>query len=66
VLAPTQAPFVHESPNGQALPQLPQLPVLDEVSTQVPLQFCWLATVQPQVPFVQLAPAGQTVQLVPQ
>ena len=66
VLWPMQVPLTHESPKGQALPQLPQLPVLEAVSTQVPLQFCWPATEQPQAPLLQVAPTGQTVQLVPQ
>jgi hypothetical protein len=52
-----QVPLTHESPKGQALPQLPQLPVLEAVSTQVPLQFCWPATEQPQAPLLQVAPS---------
>ena len=61
-----QLPPTHDCPKGQALPQLPQLPVLVEVSTQVPLQSCCPATVQLQAPLLQLAPTEQTVQLVPQ
>jgi hypothetical protein len=37
---PTQAPFVHDCPDPQTFPQLPQLLGFDEVSMQVPLQFC--------------------------
>ena len=66
VAPPVQVPLSQVWPAPQAWPHVPQLLVLDDVSRQVPLQFCWPATVQPHVPFVQAPPVGQTAQPDPQ
>jgi hypothetical protein len=62
----TQLPFTHLSPEAHVVPQPPQLEVFDVVSMQVPLQSICPTVAQPQVPLLQVAPPGHTVQLVPQ
>jgi len=57
---------VQVCPTVQAWPQLPQLEVLLVGSTQAPLQTCWPATEQVQVPLVQVVPAEQAVPQAPQ
>jgi hypothetical protein len=63
---PVHTPLLHDWLAPQAWPQLPQLLVLDVVSTQTPPQSCWPATLQLHAPPVHEAPTPQAVQLAPQ